>query len=369
VLFKLTHIIDQAAEDISPLLFSPAAVRQMKSVVERFPEVQARTIGPARLGVIGLEFRLASGAEQVDLTFPILGEDRDVMVSLGRDSTQGGWLHEEPVWQRIWQFCCRWADAKTLLGQHVKLLWFELDVNSEASQGALPAPGIFVRFPPETTAKASRETWRRILSDVLSLLTGQAPRPALVEHFERCRRSLPPGAFVQYVGLMLSRGGDTVRFVFADLSEPDLPAFLEAIGWSERSGDLLEKLHAVTTSPEGERLHRGASALQVDIGPPGILPRIGLEYVLDRSKQVETGIEERRFLERLVARSLCSAEKLEALLELPGRTLSPWHDLCLVGHSRQVHHIKLVVDPAGPSEAKAYYGRALVIRRGDGSID
>lgn len=364
MLFRLTHTIDQAAEDIPPLLWSRAAVGQMKSVVERFPEIQARTIGPARLGVIGLEFRLAPGAEQVDLTFPILSEDRDVIVNLGRDPKHGSWLREEPMWQRIWQLCCRWADETTLLGRHVKLLWLELDVNHETgAEGTLPAPGIFVGFTPQTTVEASHETWRRMLSDVLSLLTGQAPQPALLGHFERCLRALPEGAVVQYAGLMLSRGGDTVRFVFADVAEPDLPAFLSTIGWPERADDLLEKLRAVTTSPEGERLHRGASTLQVDIGPAGILPRIGLEYQLDRSRQVERGIEERSFLERLVARSLCSAEKLEALLELPGRTLSTWRDLCLVGHSRQVHHVKLIIDSAGLSEAKAYYGQALAIQR------
>ena len=362
MLYRLTQAIDEAAKDVPALLWSPSAVRNMKSVVERFPEVRARTIGPARLGVFGLEVRLAEGAEQVDLTFPILGEDREVIVSLGRDSSEGGWLREDPLWARVWQLCCRWADPETLLGQHVKLLWFELDVDGQTGEGSLPAPGIFVRFKPETTPGASRETWRQILSDVLLLLGGREAQPALLEHFDLCLRSLPPGAFVQYIGLMLARGGDTVRFVFADLSEPDLPAFLNAVGWPGRSSGLPDLLKDVTTSG-GEMLHQGAGALQLDIGPPGVLPRLGLEYVLDRSAQVEGGIRERRFLEHLVERSLCSAEKLAALLELPGRSLEVWRDLCRVGHSRQVHHIKLVVGSEGVSEAKAYYGRSLTIQR------
>jgi hypothetical protein len=362
MLYKLTHILDEAAKEVPELLWSPAAVRGMKSVVEKFPEVRARTIGPVRLGVFGLELRLAAGAEQVDLTFPILGEDRDVIVNLGRDATEGAWLREEPLWSRIWQLCCRWADPQTLLGQHVKLLWLELDVTGQTGEGALPAPGIFVRFEPETTASASDETWRQILSDVLSLLGGQEPRPELQERFERCRRALPPGAFVQYVGLMLARGSDTVRFVFAGLSEPHLPGFLAGAGWPGPSGDLLDVLDGVTRSG-GETLHPGADALQLDFGPSGALPRIGLEYVFDRSCQVEEGIRERRFLEHLVERGLCSPEKLAALLKLPGRDLAVWKDLCLIGHSRQVHHVKLVVGPDGVSEAKAYYGRSLTIQR------
>ncbi len=362
MLYRLTQILDEAAKDVPALLWSPSAVSRMKSVVERFPEVRARTIGPARLGVFGLEFRLAEGAEQVDLTFPILPEDREVIVSLGRDEAEGGWLREDPLWARVWRFCRLWADPETLLGQHVKLLWFELDVDGQTGKGALPEPGIFVRFEPETTAHSSRETWRQILSNVLLLLGGHEPQPALVERFELCLRSLPTGAFVQYIGLMLARGGDTVRFVFAGLSEPGLPGFLDAVGWPGRSSDLLEILRSAT-GPGDETLHPGAGALQLDIGPPGVLPRIGLEYVLDRSAQIEGGISERRFLERLVELNLCSTEKLAALLKLPGRTLAVWRDLCWVGHSRQVHHIKLVVGPAGISEAKAYYGRALTIQR------
>lgn len=365
MLYRMTYFIDEAAKVVPPLLWPPSAVARMKSVLERFPQVRVRTIGPARLGVFGLELRLAEGAEQVDLTFPILREDRDVIVAMGQDSAEGAWLREDPLWNRVLQFCRRWADPETLLGRHVELLWFELDMDGRAGTGegaALPSPGIFVRFEPKTTAEASPETWRQLLSDVLSLLGGREPQPDLVERFELCVRSLPPGAFVQYIGLMLARGGDTVRFIFATLSEADIPGFLAAVGWPGRPGELRDSLQAVT-APGGEALHPGADTLQLDIGPGGALPRIGLEYGLDRSVQVDEGIRERKFLERLVERRLCSPEKLAALLELPGRELSVWRDLCLVGHTRQVHHIKLVVDPQGVREAKAYYGRALTIQR------
>jgi hypothetical protein len=367
MLYRFTQIIDEAAKDVPALLWPPSSVCKMKAVVERFPEVQARTIGPVRWGVFGLEFRLAQSAEQVDLTFPILAEDRDVIVRLGQDSSEGGWLREGPVWARVWELCRRWADMESLLGRHIKLLWLELDVDAKATEESLPAPGIFVRFEPETTACSSRATWRRILSDVLLVLGGRAPQPALLENLELCLGSLPPGAFVQYVGLMLARGGDTVRFVFANLSEPDLPGFLEAVSWPGQPEGFLELLQDIATS-KGERLHSGPSALQMDIGSPGVLPRLGIEYVLDRSAQIEQGIRELKFLEHLVERELCSAEKFAALLELPGRNLSVWRDLCLIGHSRQVHHIKLVFDSEKISEAKAYYGRALTIQRLTGAM-
>jgi hypothetical protein len=333
----------------------------MQATVERFPRIAARTIGPARLGVFGLELRLAPESDQVDLTFPILREDRDVIIALGESEEDGRWLHEDPVWRRVLGFCRRWADAGTLLGEHVELLWLELDVKGEAGEGGLPAPGVFVRFGPETTAHVSLETWRRILSEVLTSLTGHHPLAVLTTRFERCVCSLPANTFVQYIGLMLSRVGDTVRFVFSGFDEDDLPSFLETIGWPGEPAELRRHLEATTTAGR-ERLHRGASAAQVDIGPSGVLPSIGLEYVLDRSRQAEEGIQERAFLEHLAALGLTSEDKLQALLALPGRRIEPWNGLCLVGHSRLVHHVKLVLDPSGPKQAKAYYGRALVIQ-------
>lgn len=361
MLFKLTRFIDEAAQNVPALLWSPAAVARMKALVERFPEVETRTIGPVRLGVFGLEFRLAPEAEQVDLTFPLLGEDRDVLVHHGDDEAAGRWLREDPVWSRIWRLCGRWAEPETLLGRYVERLWLELDIRGEPPEGTLPAPGIFVGLKPETTAEASPETWRQLVTEVLELLAGQPPEPALLGRFEGCVRSLPAGAFVQYLGLMLSRGGGTVRFVFAKLAEAELPRFLTAVGWPGPIEELPAVLADLITAG-GETLHPGASALQLDIGPAGVLPGIGLEYVLDRSVQAEGRIGEQRFFEHLVDRNLCSAEKLAALTELPGRTLEPWRGICQVGHSRQIHHVKLALGPRGPSQAKAYYGRSLLIQ-------
>jgi hypothetical protein len=361
MLLGLTSVIDQAAKDVPEVLWSPSAVANMRSVAQRFPEVRTRTIGAARLGILGLEFRLASGVDQVDLTFPVLREDRDVIVAMGRDKAAGAWLREDPVWERIWQFCCRWADPETLLGQHVSLLWFELDVKGQHPERELPVPGIFIGFNPETTIHVVVEAWGQILADVLTSLTGSPPGQTIRDSFELSVRSLPVGAFVQYIGLMLSRGGGIVRFVIGNLSGAEMPRYLETVGWPGEPGALADTLEGLTTS-SGRCLHPGARTLQFDVGGD-VLPRIGLEYALDRSVQVDRRVKETAFLQHLVERDLCAPEKRNALLTLPGETVAPWGDICHLGHVRQIHHVKVALELERPLEAKAYYGRALVIRK------
>ena len=359
MLHRLTHVIDQAARQVPQALWSPAAVRRMKAAVERFPELDGRDIGPVRWGVIGLEFRLGAGAEQVDLTFPILAEDRDAI--LGLEGAVEPWLRRAPAWGRVRELCRGWADERSRLASRVRLLWLELDM-AEASAGeAVTSPGVFVRFDPAATTEESPHSWQALLSEVLIALTGEGPRPALLRDFERCRGALPPGTHVQYVGLMLSRGAGAVRFVFAGPAEADWPAFLEAVGYPGEAARSRRDLAAVTTAA-GRRLHPGPTAIQLDLGPAGVVPRFGAELVLDRAVQAEGRIAERAFLEHLAARGLCSDDKLASLLELPGRSLRPAGDL-LVGHARSIHHVKVVFGPGGPVEAKAYYGRALAIER------
>jgi hypothetical protein len=355
-----TKVIDQAAAHVPAILWSPRAMRDMRAVVERFPCVKGKTIGPVRLGIIGMELRLAAGAAQVDLTLPILREDRDAIVALGRDQEDGAWIHAHPVWSRIWRFCCRWADPSTAVGEHVDLLWFEFDVEETAAPG-LPVPGIFIGFKPESTARADAATWRQVLHEVVDGLTGTAPSAELLDHFEGALAALPRGAYVRFFGLMLSRGAEAVRFVIGGLGRAELPGLLAAVGWPGDADAAAERVLEAT----GEGLVPDAHSLQYDVCSAGVLPRIGIECALDRGPQTEGHFVEREFLQRLVDRSLCDADKRDALLALPGETVAPYDGICILGHARQVHHLKLVLDNEAVREAKAYYGRSLVVRRLD----
>ncbi len=72
---------------------------------------------------------------------------------------------------------------------------------------------------------------------------------------------------------------------------------------------------------------------------------------------------ERGFLEHLVEQGLCTPEKLDALLHLPGQTLEPRPAANLrVGLARRVHHVKIAFDGERPVQAKAYYWRSLIFQ-------
>jgi hypothetical protein len=355
-----SKVIDQAASMVPAVLWSGDAMRAMKAVVARFPEVKAKTIGPVRLGIIGLELRLAPDAGQVDLCFPILREDRDVIVALAADETDGAWLREDPTWSGIARFCSHWADPASLAGQYVDLLWFELDVDGE-ERGGIPVPGVCIALKPEATKRLDPDGWCRLLDEVVEPLTGAPAHEATSAHFRHAMESVPPEAVVRFFGLMLSRGAGPVRFLMGDVPEKEMPSFLRTIGWPGEA-DALAAGFAELRTREGRLVRPGLNSIQYDVYAGRVLPRLGLECTLDRDGQTENGIRELEFLDALVERGLCGAEKRDALLCLPGETVEPHDGICLLGHARQVHHVKLVADPEGFREAKAYYGRALAVR-------
>ncbi|MDB4950793.1 MAG: hypothetical protein JWM27_3442 [Gemmatimonadetes bacterium] len=359
MLHGLTKVIGQASRHVPETLWAPRQVERMRALAERFPAVSGRTVGAVRLGVMGLEMRLAAGADQVDLLFIVLAEDRDAILALAADEADGAWMRADPHWSRIVELCRRWADPASLLGRHVDLLWFEFDVDGGGAQAAVPVPGIFVGFKPATTRETDGETWRSILGQVVECLAGAPPRPALADRFAACVAAVPQGAYVHFIGMMLSRGAGAVRLVVAGTGDAQIPGYLAEVGWPGAADGLGETLAAAA----GAGVHTGAASLQVDVADR-VLPRIGLEYPFDREAQVRGRFAERRFLDRMVEMGLCDPAKRDALLALPGETTERRESVGLeVGHARQVHHVKLVVDPGGVVEAKAYYGQALTIRR------
>ncbi|MEM9553666.1 MAG: hypothetical protein AAGC60_05355 [Acidobacteriota bacterium] len=371
----MSSVIDQLALQTPDRLWPPDAVAGMKALVERFPTAETGPmIGAVRFGILGVELRLGEREVQVDLSMPILREDRDAILELAGHEEDGHWLREDLWWSRVHQLCRRWAEAGGLLHRHLEMLWLELDVlesdatqsDSEAQVG-LPAPGIFVGFSRSAGGEADAPTRRQLLQEIVLVLTGEIPDPAVFEHLEVCVAALPEAARLQFFGLMLSRGSGVVRFVFAGLSAVEIRPFLETVGWPGNA-EALERTLLGLLSDEDRRLLPDRAAVQIDVAARGVQSRLGLELPLDATTQRHQGrVAEERFLRRLADRGLCSAAKLEALLELPGRSLQSWGEVYRVGHTRQIHHIKLAVGGGGEIEAKAYYGRILTIENEPGA--
>ncbi|MBW3570477.1 MAG: hypothetical protein KY467_05180, partial [Gemmatimonadetes bacterium] len=118
-----------------------------------------------------------------------------------------------------------------------------------------------------------------------------------------------------------------------------------------------------TASAEREAYARAVDAgaapqlgmLHVDVLEGALLPRLGLEYTLERSPQVHGGIAEGAFLDRLVECGLCAPERRDALQAWPGYEVHTLrHELWPSWLVRRVNCIKLVYEPGREPQAKAY---------------
>jgi hypothetical protein len=149
---------------------------------------------------------------------------------------------------------------------------------------------------------------------------------------------------------MLSRARQAVRVYLSRVPGAGVPGLLDDVGWPEDE--------ARATTRVLDALHEGApelGMLHLDVLEGALLPRLGLEYTLQRAPQVRGRIAEGAFVDRLVECGLCHPERRDALLGWPGyevRTLR--HELWPSWLIRRVNCVKLVHEPGREPQAKAY---------------
>lgn len=244
-----------------------------------------------------------------------------------------------------------WRSAASPLHEAVRSLWLEFDLpaREEAPPGR---PGLFVSLAreaqPRRASGPGAEGAPGPVEPFLAAAAGEGAGGAT----GRCRRALPGGAFVPYLGVFPHREGSPLRVCVAGLAEDALPAFLRRLGWGGWA-DLGARLGSIARSRAGVRAP-GPLLLHLDFyGELG--DRIGLEYVCAPGEQLTGQLAELRFLDHLVELGLCTPEKREALAAWPGfsRVRLPheiWRSLLV----RRLNHVKIQLSTTGAMSAKAY---------------
>jgi len=316
-------------------LVSERALAGLQATLGLFPR--------APLEVFGLECRLGSDA-RVDL-------------GIGLNHTSFGAFpfdelaERSPAWGRIAALARRSITPGTPVHRKLSRPWLELDDagSRPPASGAVPLPAIVIGID-EFAAEARTPDGRALLLDEVLVPLAEELAPAARRVIERCFTALPPGpARVTDVGVFLSRGSP-IRVCIGNVRDDELPSLLAQIGWPGRTDVLARTLEdtadARQASPHPEFL------VHLDVGAE-LLPRIGLEFLLERRVQLAGAIAEAALLDQLVARDLCSPDKRAALDRWPGHVLEP------LGHGqrlgiRRLNSIKLVWDATGVVHAKAY---------------
>jgi hypothetical protein len=305
----------------------------------------ARTLPAEAVSAFYLEARLRAGADAVDLV---------VEVDVRRSAFMDEEAARSPAWRRIAECRAAVLDPSLPLRELASSFWLEYDVDPSAGAENVSAPGVFVGLKPIVPGAAGVERWEGAAGALLRPLLGRAPEAELLAGVRDVFLRLPSTARVLYLGVMLSRPAPAARLCVGGIPPGEIPGYLREAGWPGDARALAELGRALCHTG-GEPCHPGAQMLHFDVGPEGMLPRVGFEYVLRRSPQLDGALHETAFLDNLVARGLCAAPKRAGLDAWPGLRLE-----ALPNHAerrvilQRVNHVKLVVEDGRP-EAKAYF--------------
>lgn len=324
------------APHLHPELIAPEALSHLQILAQTFP--------PCSLA--GFECRL--GIEQSRVDF---------LVKLPRHPLNlPEHFFTSPIWQAFREFYQEWTEPTSVLRQNVKSLGLEFDLVGQPS--LVPIPCILLELNQESFSEDF---------SLIEILTGKSlsrlnylPSLLLQSNLQRCVKSLPKGARLTNIGMMLSRPSQAVRVVVKEISPPQLLNYLVQIGWQDPTNTLSSVV--LTLSEFVDSL-----AVSFDVGET-IHPRIGLECHLD--KQTQPDRRWQLFLDYLVERGLCTPGKQKSLLAWPGLSTQAdqpelwpsnltWGDRFLGSKAlsifwRTIHEVKIVYQPGHPLSAKAY---------------
>lgn len=307
-------------------LISPEAFSHIQSIARKLPLIPT----------IGFETRLGEKTPTVDFAACVTVSSVGHAVLAGRGPIDlPPELLATPIWQRIRAFCAYWADRTMPLNKHVGAIWLEFDTGGQAAD-----------IPNVLFCIAETDQRQLIAETGLQLLLGRSLSLEAERNLAACFNALPSAAHIFQVGVMLSRRLDGTRICVGGMCMEQVPGYLAAIGWPSSTEELEGILFMLSRFVD-------SVYLDVDVGSV-VSPKIGIECYIDHSRQPKIHPRWHTFLDYLVEHGMCTQDKRDALLVWPGYTYQQliWHSVLMRG----LNHIKIVFQPGGQFEAKAYFG-------------
>ena len=333
----LVRAVDEVVQAAATAaLIQPDVRADVAALARRLPEA---------MHGFGFELRLAGDRQPVDFYTSVSaqGGGREVLGAFRSPAAAESASAADVVgWDRVAAFARRWADPSSALHASVVTAFLEFDA---PFAGARP-PSLFARLdPPIGDGSQQWAAGGAVVDEIVALLLGRAIDPATRATLIQVFTTLPPGGRVVDVAAMLPRGAAAVR-VFVTLPRSGLLTYLRGLGYTDG-------LAALVSLPEALWHGHDHLSLQMDVAE-SIGARIGVELNGDASAPTSS----RGWpviLRALRSAGLCSAAREAALLAWPGAgppraTAGAWPRQVV----RVLSHVKLVIQPEQPVEAKAY---------------
>jgi hypothetical protein len=314
---------------LSRLVAPPALVPSMPPagvIASRWPFEVA--------SVAGAECRLAHGRGEVDWAFCVAGDRArerlsDALAACPEPCDSAG------ADAGVRRFLTAWSRRGTSLHAGVPSVWLEFDHDPLARGDAIP----FVTFKIDEQLAGGRDAGalRSVLAQALDLLGGDATRRAsAIVELSSC---LPDGARLLHIATLPHRRSTATRVILS-VPTAEIGAAASRLGWDGDPAGLEAGIRGLWGDT-------GMLSIGVDVAER-VGPRLAVECYLPTSP-----LEDPRWmvlLDGLVAMDACTSDKRDALCAWPSRDDE-------TSEARRIARqllVKLVFDPDGLREAKAY---------------
>jgi hypothetical protein len=347
---SLADSLRSCVSHVHPTLVSPACFTDVLAVASNLPLALARPF-------VMLECRLGEERPSADLAVPALAPlgGREALTRVVSPDGLSSIVRTDPSWQPIHRFVARWADPDSSLYQGISKVWLEFDIGGQPARVSVPS----LFFSPETadylrrnlfSVEAGTNVDMLLIELACASLQGRPLMPATRRVVTGCLEALPPGAKIQFVGVMLPRETPDLRLIFSGLTAGEVPRYLSRAGWNGPADDLASKIEPILALVD-------YVWLALDAGE-SIGPRVGLECYFNHRRQPAEGLRWQTFVGHLVERGLCLSDKAEALLSYQEADSGSRHSL---------HHVKVSYTAGGLLEAKVYLAVSLAEHRERGA--
>lgn len=348
---SLASTLDTVRKHLPEALVSSNAFGRARAAVDHLPAAVTKGVH--------FECRMHDRSSRVDLVLAVYERGAAILARQPLHAAPAS-SREARWWNRIRTFCRTWTRPSSTLRALVDHAWLEYDIEGPAAGSpharSTPAPGVFVSLrTPRPARDSEARPYGRAMS-VIEKLAGEAMSLRVADAFRTCVDLLPGAAEVHHIGLLTTREVPTLRVCIAKLPPAGLGPYVAATAAANPTDvDILLHLAACRV---GSVRELSVPMLHLDISGRGeFLPRIGIERPFARRCQCHglIGAEERRLLDQLTARNLCTPSKRDAVGAWPGRSvcLMP-HELWWSRVDRRVNHVKLVAERGAGIEVKAY---------------
>lgn len=298
----------------------------------------------------GFECRLSEPEALSDILFEVTRDSRGHAFLAGdQPSSIDDLCGSSAVWRNIRSFARQWGKVDHSFHSDIRNLWLEFDT-AGASSSALSRTILFnpcVFFGPERT-DGCKERLYRVIPDAVAALGREIFSMQMLDSFIE---SLPEGANLFQVGLMLARGEDGLRLCVEKIPPCKLPSWLTSLGWEGAGAGLGSLIEALI--PIVKKISIG-----INLTGQGPCSKIGLEcymeWLNDDSSQWEPVLKYAQDL------GLSLPQKTKGVLEYPGISRSSILDRLNPDGTmrlhlfRKIHHLKFTFDGANTTEVKAY---------------